>query len=118
KCKNKNAMLLAPLPKNHCCNLFASAKLLAWVIVHKYDFHLPLYRISRMLAGSGITISDKTLDSWVLNEAFYLESLLSKAIDQLLLSRHIFSDDTPGKLVVPGARKTKTARLWLYMTKA
>jgi len=118
KCKCKESMKLASLPEENCNNTFATPRLLAWIINNKYNYHLPLYRMSNMLAEQGYKISDKTLDSWVLNTAFYLEPLLACAVDELLADNHVFSDDTTSKLVVKGQKKTATSRLWVYMTKA
>jgi transposase len=118
KCKCKESMKLAPLPEHNCNNLFATPNLLAWIINSKYNYHIPLHRMSKMFTEQGFNISDKTLDSWVLNTAPYLEPLLAKAVDQLLASQHVFSDDTTGRLLVSGQKKTATSRLWVYMTKS
>jgi transposase len=89
--------------------------LLAHVLVNKYADHLPLYRQSQIFEREGIDLDRSTLADWIGKSATLLEPL-AKAIERHVLSgQAIFADDTPVKLLSPGAGKTKTARLWAYV---
>ena len=89
--------------------------LLAHLLVNKYADHLPLYRQSQIFEREGIDLDRSTLADWIGKSATLLEPL-AKAIERHVLSgQAIFADDTPVKLLSPGAGKTKTARLWAYI---
>lgn len=38
--------------------------------------------------------------------------------EEIVKSDHVFSDDTPMPTLDPGAGKTKTGRIWVYIKKA
>lgn len=88
--------------------------LLAHVLVNKYADHLPLYRQSRIFERDGIDLERSTLADWVGKSAALLEPLAGAIGRHVLRGQAIFADDTPVKLLSPGAGKTKTARLWVY----
>ncbi|NKB59571.1 MAG: IS66 family transposase [Alphaproteobacteria bacterium] len=88
--------------------------LLAHVLVSKYADHLPLYRQSRIFEREGIDLDRSTLAGWVGQSAALLEPLADAIGRHVLAGQAIFADDTPVKLLSPGAGKTKTARLWVY----
>lgn len=115
--KCKGSMKLSSLPLGHSANTLATPHLISWLAVNKYDYHLPLYRQTRMLKTSGYDISNKTIDSWILNTAFDLKPIVTRLIDKLIAQSHLFSDDTTTKTITPGINKTKTTRLWVYTSK-
>jgi transposase len=88
--------------------------LLAHVLVNKYANHLPLYRQSQMFGREGIELDRSTLADWVGQSARLLEPLADAIGRHVRRGQAIFADDTPVKLLSPGAGKTKTARLWAY----
>lgn len=51
----------APIPK-----ALARGSLLTEVIVNKYQYHLPLYRQSKILESYNAAIPDNTLGNWVI----------------------------------------------------
>ena len=88
--------------------------LLAHVLVNKYADHLPLYRQSQIFGRDGIELDRSTLADWVGQSARLLEPLADAIGRHVRRGQAIFADDTPVKLLSPGAGKTKTARLWAY----
>ena len=117
-CKNGNSMKLASFPKSHNYNVLATPNLLAWIAVNKYDYHLPIWRQIRMIqAISGHKLTYNTLNSWVINTAFDLQPIVARLIDIMIRQKLLFSDDTTTKTIVPGVNKTKTSRLWVYISK-
>jgi len=89
--------------------------LLAHVLVNKYADHLPLYRQSQIFEREAVDLGPSTLADWVGKSAALLEPLANAIQRHALSGQAIFADDTPVKLLSPGAGKTKTARLWVYV---
>ena len=75
---------------------------------------MPLYRQSRIFEREGIDLDRSTLAGWVGQSTALLEPLADAAGRHVLAGQAIFADDTPVKLLSPGAGRTKTARLWVY----
>jgi len=88
--------------------------LLAHVLVSKYADHLPLYRQSQIFARERVDLERSTLTDWVGKSTALLEPLADAIGRHVLAGQAIFADDTPVKLLSPGAGKTKTARFWVY----
>ena len=99
-----------PIPKGK-----AGPGLLAHVLVAKYCDHLPLYRQSAIYAREGVDLERSTMADWVGRASALMEPLIAA------LGRHVFAagvihgDDTPVPVLAPGAGKTKTGRLWVYV---
>ena len=89
--------------------------LLAHVLVSKYADHLPLYRQSQIYERDGVDLPRSTLTDWVGQSTALLEPLADAIRKHVLNGQAIFADDTPVKMLTPGAGKTKTARLWAYV---
>ena len=104
----------APLPSRPIERGRPGPGLLAHVLVSKYADHLPLYRQSQIFARDGIDLERSTLTDWVGRSTALLEPLAAAIGRHVLRGDAIFADDTPVKLLCPGAGKTKTARLWAY----
>jgi len=105
----------SPLPSRPIEKGRPGPGLLAHVLVNKYADHSPLYRQSQIFEREGIDLDRSTLADWIGKSAALLEPL-AKAIERHALGgQAIFADDTPVKLLSPGAGKTKTARLWAYV---
>ena len=92
----------------------AAPGLLAHVLVSKYADHLPLYRQSHMLARSGVTLPVSTLAAWVGAVGVALQPLVDAMREQLHGARVIHADETPVRMLDPGAGKTKSAYLFAY----
>lgn len=90
------------------------AGLLAHVLVSKYADHLPLYRQSQIYAREGLDIDRSTMADWVGKSTALLEPLADVIGRHVRKGQAIFADDTTIDLLVPGNKKTKTARFWVY----
>jgi transposase len=98
---------VGPLAKGLC-----GPGLLAHVITAKFADHTPLHRLAGQLGRSGVTVARSTLGDWLAGAADLLDPLYQLMHQRLLLSRVIHGDDTPVKLRVPGADRTRKAHLW------
>ena len=95
---------LAPLPK-----AIAGASLLTDVALSKYQYHLPLYRQSKIMQSYGITISDKTLANWVMSSGDALLKIY-EAMWVILKRRYLQVDETPVKVL----ETNKKGYVWAY----
>jgi transposase len=89
--------------------------LLAHVITAKFADHVPIHRLAGQLARCRVELAPSTLGGWLAAAADLLGPLYLLMKQRLLLSRVIHGDDTPVKLRVAGAKKTKKAHLWTYI---
>ena len=96
----------------------ATPALLAWVMVSKYVDHLPLYRLERQAARSGVILSRSTLADWVGRIGVALEPLWQRLTELLRQCTVLHADETPVQQLDPGRGKTKRAYLWAYRSNA
>ena len=89
--------------------------LMAHVMVSKYCDHLPLYRQSRIYAREGVQIDRSTMAGWVACGDELIDPLIAALGRYVLAAEKVHADDTPVKVLDPGAGKTKTGRLWVYV---
>ena len=89
--------------------------LLAHVLVSKYADHLPLYRQSQIYARDGVELDRSTMSDWVGKSTALLEPLANAIARRVKDGAALFADDTPLRMLAPGNKKTKTARIWAYV---
>lgn len=94
----------APLPK-----AIAGASLLTDVVLNKYQYHLPLYRQSKIMRSHGITVSDKTIANWVMASGNALLKVY-EAMWAILERRYLQVDETPVKVL----ETNKKGYVWAY----
>lgn len=115
-CRACETVTAAPIPPAVIDGGMAATGLLAWMIVGKYLDHLPLYRLERIAARDGVTLSRSTLAEWVGRIGVALQPLADR-LTALLLERPVLhADETPVQQLDPGNGKTKRAYLWAYMS--
>lgn len=88
--------------------------LLAHVLVSKYADHLPLCRQSEIYAREGVDLDRATMAAWVGKAATLMRSLLDALARHVMAAERLHADGTPVPVLAPGARRTKTGRLWVY----
>jgi transposase len=114
-CSCCEAVCQAPLPSRPIERGRPGPGLLAHVLVSKYADHLPLYRQSQIYAREGVDLDRSTMADWVGRSTALLEPL-ADAIGRIVRQGDaLFADDTPVKMLAPGSKKTKTARVWAYV---
>jgi transposase len=110
-CRHCHQIKMAPKLPSPIPKCLAGASLLADVIVRKFQYHLPLYRQSKILASQGIDISDSTLGHWVKQSGEVLLPLI-EALWQRVRSAHYLQCDESPVLVVTAQKK---GYLWVYL---
>ena len=99
---------VADMPAQSIDKRITSSELLAHLIIEKFDYYLPCYRLEKWFARQGVNISRSTIWGWFFKCGLLLESLV-EAMHQreLLIGGHLFSDDTTMPTLDPGTGKTK-----------
>ena len=114
-CRRCEAISQAPMPSRPIERGRPGPGLLAHVLVSKYADHLPLYRQSQIYAREGVDLDRSTMADWVGKSTALLEPLAGAIAKRVKSGTSLFADDTPLKMLAPGNKKTKTARIWAYV---
>jgi len=108
-CRSCETIKMAPKPPAPLPKAIAGPSLLADVILNKYQYHLPLYRQSKIMKSYGIQIIDKTLINWLRSCG---EGLLPMydALWTILKNPYLQVDESPVKLL----ETNKNGYMWTY----
>lgn len=107
--------VLAPAPARVVPGGYASAGLIAWVVISKYVDHLPLYRQEQMSARWGATISRRSMCDWVEVAAMWLEPIYRLMHRQLVAGNYLQADETPVRCNDPDSDRGKTLQCYLWV---
>lgn len=108
-CRSCDSIVMAPKPAAPLPKAIAGASLLTDVILNKYQYHLPLYRQSKIMKSHHLTISDKTLANWVMASGDALLKIY-EAMWIILQRRYLQIDETPVKVL----ETNKKGYVWAY----
>jgi transposase len=108
------AIISASKPPPPLAKGLPGAGLLAYIIVSKYFDHLPLYRLERIFARQGATISRSTMCDWMAASARALRPLYELMVSEVLQSQWLHTDDTPVKNQGHQPGTTALSRFWIY----
>jgi len=81
--EDEKAVIIAPVPPSIIPRSIASASLLSYIMIHKYQDHLPFYRQEVQFQRIGIEISRQDMSNWqqqIYEKLFPLFSLLEETI--------------------------------------
>lgn len=108
-CRPCDSIVMAPKPPAPLPKAIAGPSLLTDVILNKYQYHLPLYRQSKIMKSYGLVVSDKTLSNWITGSG---EGLLKMhdALWVILKNRYLQVDETPVKVL----ETNKKGYVWAY----
>jgi transposase len=101
---------LSPIEKG-----LAAPGLLSYVIVSRFCDHLPYYRMERILERAGIPLPRSTQGDLAAQAAQALLPLHNVAIEDLLNSRVLHTDDTPVDVLDRNLKQTREGRFWVYV---
>lgn len=104
---------IAPAPTSPIPKGIATASLLAYILISKYQYALPLYRLEQMFANYGIEISRKTMADWVIRCAELLRPLFDYLKDTQLQQPILHADETPVQVIHNDKQKSY---MWVYCT--
>jgi transposase len=109
------APVLAPAPARPVPGGYASAGLLAWIAISKYQNHLPLYRLEKMSAHWGATLSRQSMAEWVRITAELCEPIHRCMLQVLLKNGYVQCDETPVRCHDPDNARGGTVQAWLWV---
>lgn len=89
--------------------------LLAFVVSSKFADYLPLYRLEDLFARSGVDVRRATMSVWCRDVADLVRPLHELMVKRVLGGRLVCTDDTTMPMLSPGAGKTKTGRMGVYV---
>ncbi|MCD8481299.1 MAG: IS66 family transposase [Verrucomicrobia bacterium] len=94
---------------------YASAGLLAWVVVCKYLDHLPLYRLEKMTERWGARLSRQSMADWVEVASFWLKPIYDRMRKDLIAGPYVQADETPVNYLDPDSKQKKALKgqLWV-----
>ncbi len=106
--------VVAPAPARAVSGGYASAGLLAWVMIAKYVEHMPLYRQEKQWERYGARISRQTMMDWVAQGSTWLEVIYREMHKRLLAGGYLQCDETPIRCQDPDV-DGKTVQGWLWV---
>jgi transposase len=106
-----------PAPIDRC---LATPALLAHVGVSKFQDHLPLHRLERVLGRCGVDLGRSTLDGWLVRLVPMLLTLVNLMCQRVRQSKVIHTDDTPVDVLGTKRKQQKQVpahkgRFWVYV---
>jgi transposase len=107
--------VVAAAPARPVAGGYASAGLIAWVLLCKYVEHLPLFRQEKMSVRWGARISRKIMADWVGLAAGWLEPICRQMLRDLLAGGYVQCDETPIRCHDPDLDRGQTTQGWLWV---
>jgi transposase len=120
-CRRCERMVQEPAPSRPIPGSMASAALLAYILVSKFDDHIPLYRLNEIFARMGADIPDSTLVDWCGRAMRVLQPLTERIEAEVMASDLLHADDTPIRVLDKSLRDrglgmgVKKGRIWAYV---
>jgi transposase len=120
-CRCCEKMVQLPAPSRPIPGSMAGAGLLAYILVSKFDDHLPLYRLNEIFARMGADIPDSTLVDWCGRAMQVLQPLIERIETAVMGSDLLHADDTPIRVLDRSLRDkglgkgVKKGRIWSYV---
>jgi transposase len=108
----EEAVVQAPAPERLIKGGLPTEAMVAYVLVAKYAWHLPLYRQAQMLQALGLDIKRAVLAFWVGYAAAELQPLYRRLRELILTSGKIAVDETVAPVLDPGRGRTKKGFFW------
>lgn len=110
-CRPCGTIVMAPKPEAPLPKAIAGASLLTDVVLSKYQYHLPLYRQSKIMNSYNVTISDKTLANWVAATGEALFKVYDVLWAAILKASYLQVDETPVKQLDTNSK----GYVWTYL---
>ena len=114
-CRGCEKIVQAPAPDLVISKGMAGPGLIADIAISKYCDGVPLYRQSAMLNRLGIEVSRAAMAEWMGALAWWTKPIYDLIKLEVMRAPVLHTDDTPVKVLAPGAGKTATGRLWVYL---
>lgn len=100
---------LPPAPIHKC---MASESVLADILVQKFVYHLPFYRVIQKYREMGVTVSDSTLGGWYAAVCEKLKVLYDRLKSDILSCPYIQVDESTIPVIDNEKSKTRKGYMW------
>ena len=100
---------LPPAPIHKC---MASESVLADILVQKFVYHLPFYRVIQKYREMGVTVSDSTLGGWYAAVCEKMKVLYDKLKSDILSCPYIQVDESTIPVIDNEKSKTRKGYMW------
>ena len=90
----KQTFVIAPMPEMIIHKGMASESLLADILIDKYVYHLPFYRVVQKYKELGVLLSDSTIGDWFAAVCSKLRPLYDKLRERIMSSDYIQVDES------------------------
>ena len=90
----KQTFVIAPLPEMAIPKGMASESLLADILIDKYVYHLPFYRVMQKYKELGVILSDSTIGDWFNAVCSKLRPLYDRLRERIMSSDYIQVDES------------------------
>ena len=107
---------LAPLPVMPLPKCMASESLLTDIILQKFSYHMPFYRVIQKYKELGVTISDSTMNDWYAAVCEKLKLLYDILLREVLSRDYIQVDEST--LPVIDNEKHRAVKGYIWCTRA
>ena len=111
----RNQIQRAEKPYQPIERSIAGPSVLAHLVTSKMEYHLPLYRIEKILKRAGVTLPRSTQVGLLHKTAELVEPLVDLMWKRVRGSPVIHTDDTTMPTQEKGRGRTRTGRLWPYI---
>jgi transposase len=113
-CDCKSCIKTAPMPASPLPGTQASAQLISYLAVSKYDHGLPLYRQEKIAAREGIDLPRSKQARWLIQATSLLQIIYNLLQDALFSYDITLSDDTGIQVLKEnGRRADNKSYLWI-----
>jgi transposase len=112
-----SGVVTAPIPAQPLPKSRASPGLLAYILVSKFQDHLPFYRQEQIAERLGFPLSRGTACQWLVKCAALLRPLYAALVKAVVASDYVQADEsTLQVLSEPGRPPQSTSYAWVYKT--
>lgn len=113
--ENSPAVKIAPVPPQIIPKSFATAALLAYIIIAKFIDALPLYRQENQFSRLGIDLSRATMANWMIRVADRCQPLMPLLRQEIRSGPLINADETTLQVMnEPGRKNTTKSYTWIF----
>lgn len=108
----ESQVITPPMPLLPIAKSYASASLLAELMINKYVNHLPFYRQIQMFKQLGVSLPASTLNDWFRDTADLLRPLYYRLREKVLATDYIQVDESTIPVVHEEKHKTIKGYIW------
>lgn len=109
----RQAFVLAPVPVMPLFKCMASASLLTDIILQKFMYHMPFYRVIQKYKEMGVKISDSTMNDWYAATCSKLKPLYDLLVEEIMGSGYIQVDESTLPVIDNEKHRAVKGYMWL-----